>query len=442
MSDQTAAQASDTATRAHPRSTDASDPHAAPASDSQAWSSKPFRWLWAGSAVSVLGSEVGELAIPLLALISLDAGAGELSAMRTAQFAPFLVAALPLGLLVDRMRRLPLMIAADLGRFVSLTVLVALVLTGHGSVQLACSLLFVVGTLTVLYQSADFALLPHVVTRAQMTDANAKLSASYSAAEISGRGIGGLLVQLLSAPIAVLVNALGYVGSAVSLSRIHAEEPAFTQATGHPWRRVTQGFATAWRSPVLRGFLGGATVFNLAYEVFLLCVMLYLVADLDAAPPTVGAVLLCGGFGSLLGASIGPRLSSRYHYGRVLVATLALGNTAPLAVLLTVVVPGHEVLVMGASFLVMGVGIGISNAHVVTVRQIVAPEGMLGRVNSAYRFVSWGAIPVGASLGGLAAAALGPWAGMALGAGGLASATIFVVASPVRRLAVVECAVP
>ena len=90
MSDQTSAEASDTATLADPGSTDAPDPLAAPAGDGRAWSSKPFRWLWAGSAVSFLGSEVGELAIPLLALISLDAGAGELSAMRTAQFAPFL----------------------------------------------------------------------------------------------------------------------------------------------------------------------------------------------------------------------------------------------------------------------------------------------------------------------------------------------------------------
>lgn len=411
------------------------------ASARRAWTSKPFRRLWTGSSVSVLGSEIGELAIPLMALVTLGATAGELSALRAAQFAPFLIAALPLGLVVDRARRLPLMIWADLGRFAALAVLVTLVLTGHCSIPMTCAILAVVGTLTVLYQSADFALLPHVVTRAQLTDANAKLSASYSAAEISGRGIGGLLVQLLTAPVAVLINALGYVGSAVSLWGLRSQEPARPSAkapAGASWRELAQGFSVAWRNPVLRGFLGGATVFNLAYEVFVLSVMLYLVTNLDAAPVTVGAVLVCGGVGSLLGAAIGPRLSALYHYGRVLVATLALGNTAPLGVLFALAVPEHQVVVFGACFLVMGLGIGISNAHVVTVRQIVSPEGALGRVNSAYRFVSWGAIPVGAALGGVAASSLGSWTGMVLGASGLASATLFVAASPVRQLAEVD----
>ena len=385
--------------------------------------------------MSALGAEIGELAVPLLALVTLSASAGEApSALRAAQFAPFLLATLPIGVLVDHARRRPLMIGADLGRFVAVALIPVVVWLGLVSIPAVCVLLFVVGTLTVLYQSADFALLPSVVASTQLTDANAKLSASYSAAEISGRGVGGLLVQALSAPTAVLVNALGYLASAISLARIRVAEPAPPVRTGGRLDALSSGMRIAWRNPVLRGFLGGATTFNLFYEVFLLCVTLYLVTQLEVSAVVLGAVLVAGGVGSLIGSWFGPKLSHRFHYGKVLLGTLALGNTAPLMVGATVLVPGYEVAVVMATFVVMGTGMGISNAHVVTVRQTVAPAGSLGRLNSAYRMVSWGAVPVGAIVGGLAATHLGPWGGMLLGAGGLACATVWVAMSPVRRL--------
>lgn len=388
--------------------------------------------------MSLFGSEIAELAIPLLALVSLSASAGELAALRAAQFLPFLVATLPIGLLVDHAHRKPLMAGADVGRAIVIAAIPVTVWTAHPGIPLLCGLLFIAGTLTVLYQSADFALLPHVVAPAQLIDANAKLSATISAAEISGRGLGGLLVQAVTAPVAVLVNALGYLGSALCLARIRVAEPAPTKRTVSVRTAIGEGLRLAVKHPVLRGFLGGATTFNLAYEGFLLCVMLYLVTDLGAPPITVGLVLVAAGVGSLTGAWFGPKLSARFRYGRVLIVTLALGNTAPLLVVLTAVAPGHEVPILASAFSLMGVGIGISNSHVVTVRQRVATPAVMGRLNAAYRLVSWGAIPIGAALGGLAATALGPWAGMVLGAAGLASATIWVACSPVPRLRTVE----
>lgn len=402
--------------------------------ETTAWHSRPFRWLWAGSTMSILGSEIGELAIPLLALISLSASASELSILRTAQFLPFLIATLPLGLLVDRARRRPLMIGADLGRFVLVAAIPVAVWTGTASIPLIATLLLLVGTLTVLYQSADFALLPHIVTRDQLTDANSKLFATISAAEISGRGLGGMLVQALTAPIAVLVNACGYLASALSLTRVKVAEPALQPRTERRLEAFLSGLRIAVRQPVLRGFLAGATTFNLAYEVFLLCVMLYLVNDINASALTVGVILSCGGVGSLFGAWFGPKLSRRHHYGRVLLGTLALGNSAPLLVFLTSTAGRYETPLMGAVFALMGLGMGISAAHVVTLRQMVAPVETMGRLNAAYRLVSWGAVPVGATLGGILATWVGAHAGMLVGAVGLALATVWVAMSPVRQL--------
>lgn len=403
------------------------------ADDGRAWHSRPFRWLWLGSGASVLGSEVGELALPLLALLTLGASPGELSALRAAQFVPFLLATVPLGMLVDRHRRKPLMVGADLGRFAAVAAIPLAVWTGWAGIPLLCLLVLAIGTLTVLHQTAGFALLPQLVTPEQLTDANAKLGATASAAEIGGRGLGGLLVQALTAPVAVLVNALGYLVSAISIMRLPQEgrPPGPSPARR---ARALDGLRLAVGTPVLRGFLGGATTFNLFIEVFFLCLMLYLVEEIGAPPAAVGAVLLAGGVGSFLGAWTGSRLSRRFGYGPVLVTTLAIGNTAPVASALTAVAEGAEVAVLVGVFLVMGLGIGISNAYVVTVRQVAAPPEARGRLNAAYRLVSWGAIPVGAALGGLAATVLGPWTGMVLGGLGMATATLWVAASPVPRL--------
>jgi MFS family permease len=382
----------------------------------------------------MFGSEIGELALPLLALLTLHAGGGELSAIRTAQFLPFLLATLPLGVLVDHCRRKPLMIKADIGRFLAVAAIPAAVWADVATVPLICGLVFILGTLTVMYQSADFALLPQVVTAAQLTDANAKVGATASAAEISGRGVGGVLVQVLTAPLAVLLNAFGYLISAVSIARVAVTEERPEHRAQRPVKAMAQALRMATSNPVLRGFLGGATTFNLFNEVFFLCLMLYLIDEVRATPVMVGAVLVAGGIGSFLGAWFGSKLGRRFGYGKVLITTLAIGNTAPLASALTVLVPGREVALLVSVFLTMGVGIGISNAHVVTVRQVVAPASARGRLNAAYRLVSWGAIPVGAVLGGLAATIAGPWAGMVIGAGGMATATLWVGASPISRL--------
>ena len=179
----------------------------------RAWSSRSFRRLWAATASSTFGSEVAEIALPLLALLTLAATPGELGMLRVAQFLPFLLATLPLGYVVDRYsrRRLPLMVGADLGRFALVATLPVAVWAGSANLGLLYGVVFAVGVLTVLYQLADFALLPSVVAPSQLVDANGKLAAAQSANEIGGRGVGGALVQAVSAPAAVAVSAAGFL---------------------------------------------------------------------------------------------------------------------------------------------------------------------------------------------------------------------------------------
>jgi MFS family permease len=407
----------------------------------RAWSNANFRRLWRGSAAATLGTEVAEIALPLFALLTLSATAAEASALRVAQFLPFLLATIPAGLLVDRFRhaRLRLMVGADLCRAALVAVIPVAAWTGTASMPALYLVVFAVAVFTVVFQVADFALLPAIVPEHQLVDANGKLSATQSASEIGGRGLGGLLVQLVTAPFALLLNAFGYLASAVSLHRIRlpGSEPVTAPTAGSAWRAAVQGLGVTMRHRYVRPLLGEATTFNLANEAFVLGLMLYAVRDAGLSPAAIGAVFTAGGVGSFAGAWFGARVAGRFGYGRVLLVTLILGNGAPLGVLLADQVGSGVLALLCVVFVVMGVGIGIANVHAVSLRQAAVPEDLRGRVNAAYRLVSWGAVPVGAALGGLIATQAGPFAAMATGAVGVCLATLWVAFSAVPRLATI-----
>ncbi len=404
-----------------------------------AWSNRNFRRLWAASTVSSFGSEVAELALPLLALLTLSASAGEVGTLRVAQFLPFLLAALPLGVLVDRCRgqRLSLMIGADVGRFALVATIPLAVWAGVAKIELLYVVVFAAGILTVLYQIADFSLLPDLVRTDQLVDANGKIAASQSANEIGGRGLGGLLIQALTAPVAVAVNALAFLGSALSLRRIQVGAPVQVSLPVPPQsarREVTEGLSLALRNRYVRALLGEATTFNVFNEMFILGLLVYGVRELGMGPAAIGLVFTAGGVGSFVGAWFGSRVTRRLGYGPVLLTTLILGNSAPLGVLLLGVAGDAAVPLLCAIFVVMGVGIGIANVHAVSLRQTALPDYVRGRVNAAYRLISWGAIPLGAAAGGLVAAHAGAQIAMVIGAGGVALATVWVGCSAVPGL--------
>lgn len=412
--------------------------------EARAWRDRNFRRLWGGATASTFGAEIAEIAMPLLALLTLSASATELSALRVAQFLPFLLAALPLGLVVDRHRayRLRLMIGADLGRFLLVASIPVAVWAGVASMEMLYLVVFAAGVLTVLFKVADFAFLPTLLGPERLVDANGKLEATHSAGEIGGRGIGGLLVQALTAPVALGVNALGYLTSALCLSRIRTpdsqpptppDEPeGATPRTGR--QQVWEGVRVAFGNRYIRPLLGEATTFNFFNEIFLLGLMLWMVRDLHLTAGLIGLVFTAGGIGSFVGAWFGSYITGRFGYGRVLLITLILGNGAPLALAAGGQVQGAVVVLLCAVFVLMGVGIGVANVHAVSLRQTALPEHLTGRTNAAYRVLSWGVVPFGAALGGLVASTTSGHTAMVLGAAGIASATLWVAFSAVPGL--------
>lgn len=405
---------------------------------SRAWTNPNFRRLWTGSAISWFGSEIGELALPLLAIVTLSASAADVGLLRTVQFLPFLVATLPLGVYVDRRRRRPLMIAADIGRFVLVGAIPVAVWLGAG-IEFLYVTVFAAGILTVLYQLADFSFVPAVVPRHQIVDANGKLSATHSANEIAGKGVGGVIVGVFTASFAVLIDAATYLVSAFSLSRISVDE-AEPVAVEHrsALRDATSGVGLTLRNRFVRPLLGEATTFNFFNEIFVLGLLLYTTREVHLGPVAIGLVFTAGGLGSFLGAWFGSRVTGRYGYGRVLLLTLVLGNTAPVGALLTSTSRGATLALLSAVFFVMGIGIGVANVHAVSLRQTAMPEQLRARMNAAYRLISWGAIPAGAAVGGTLAGALGSREAMVVGAVGIPLATVWVALSPVPKLATID----
>jgi Major Facilitator Superfamily len=396
--------------------------------------------------VSSFGSEVAELALPLLALLTLSASPAEVGLLRVAQFLPFLLATLPLGLLVDRRcrHRLSLMVGADLGRFVLVAAIPITVWVGVARIELLYVIFFAAAVLTVLYQIADFAFLPSVVEQHQLVDANGKIAASQSANEIGGRGLGGLLIQAISAPVAVAVNAVAFLGSAISLRRIkartgrvvdHQEVPS---PRGPAWREVAGGLRVAVRDRYVRALLGEATTFNVFNEIFILGLLIYAVHDLGLSAAAIGLVFTAGGIGSFIGAWFGARVTRRFGYGRVLLLTLIVGNAAPIGTAFAGGSAGQALVLLCSVFAIMGVGIGIANVHAVTLRQTAVPEDLRGRVNAAYRLISWGAIPLGAAAGGVVATQASAQVAMITGAVGMSLATLWVMFSAVPRLRTIE----
>jgi MFS family permease len=404
-----------------------------------AWANPNFRRFWRGSAISTFGSEVGELALPLLAIVTLSATAADVGLLRMAQFLPFLVATLPLGVYVDRRRRRPLMIAADIGRFVFIGVIPIAVWLGYGGIGFLCVAVFAAGVLTVLYHLAEFSFVPAIVPRHQIVDANGKLTAAQSANEIAGKGVGGVLVGVFTAPLAVLFDAFTYLVSAFNLSRISVEEPGpLVVERRSPMRDAAEGVGLTLRNRYVRPLLGEATTFNFFNEIFVLGLLLYAAREIGLGAAQIGLVFTAGGVGSFLGAWFGSNVTGRFGYGRVLLITLIIGNTAPVAALLVDGSSATALTVLPTAFFIMGIGIGVANVHAVSLRQTAMPEQFRARMNAAYRLISWGAIPLGAAAGGVLASVLGARTAMVIGALGIPLATVWVALSPVPRLLTID----
>ncbi|MDQ0727074.1 MFS transporter [Microbacterium sp. W4I20] len=374
---------------------------------------RDFRLFWFAQGSSVMGDQLKEFAIPLIAVSVLHVSATELGVLSAAQWLPFLVLALPLGVIVDRYRRRRLLMASELGRGALIVGLVVAAASNALAFPLLLIAVVALGALTVVYEVGHQSAIPSLVPRAELGAANSRIQATAAAGEIGGPGLGGLLLQLLGTTATLVVNAATYVVSAVALLLMSAEErpPATTER--HFLAELRLGIRLVVRDPYLRANVGFSALYNPFAQWITLLLMLYAVHTLKLEAGQIGIVFSAGAAGALLGAATASRLTTRLRAGTILVLCAAVECGALL--LIPVVDAGWPrvaaVAALATLMAVNGAGTAVSNVLLITIRQLRTPDRMLGRVNATMRTITYGTIPLGALLGGL----VGDWLGLRMG---------------------------
>lgn len=410
--------------------------------DSGLWRHRDFLNLWAAQTVSAFGNRITRTALPTLAIVTLGASDAEVSLLAALGVAPAIVVSLAASGFIDRVPKKPLMIAADLARAVLIaSVPVVAWLGGLGMMQLyaVAVLACIAGT---LFQIADQAFLPVVVDKAHLVEGNAKLGATESIAEIAGPGIAGLLIQIVTAPVAVLLDALSFLWSAAFLIRIRVIETPQPRETGRPLARAAAGIRAIWASSYVRPLFLAEMLGMLSWGFFASLYMLFALRELGLDVATTGIVIGFGGVGAFAGALFGNWVVRAIGLGPALLLFLALNMGGGLFFASARGAGWDSIALLVAHQLVgdcFAVAYGIQAR---SLRQSVMPRALLGRVAAASVTMQAAML----SLGAFAAVPLAEWIGVrgAVWAGVLIglSSVLVVLASPVRRLRRLEDAAP
>lgn len=394
-----------------------------PTSPAPATSGGNFRRFWAGQTLAQFGTQVGAVALPVLAVQLLHASEADLGYLNAASTAAFLLVGLPAGAWVDRWFKRPTMIAADAVRVVA--AVVPAILWFAGVLQMwhlvACAL--VLGLASVFFEVAYQSFIPVLVPDEEIGRANSHLETTFQLARLGGPALGGLLLRVISAPVLLLADALGYLASVVFLLGVRDDERT-ERDTADPierrplHREIAEGLSFVWNQPAIRRITTSTLISNLtATMAFTLAPILYLrIIGFDAF--TYGLTLTAGALGGVLGAMVVPRLARRFsdHLllpGGMLVAAAGL-LVQPMALFVHPRPLAATVVCVGQ--FVMVVGVLVYNITQVTMRQRLCPKRLLGRMNASIRFVIWGVMPIASLLGGWLGGIFGPWAVMVAGA--------------------------
>ena len=395
-----------------------------------------FGRLWAAQSVSLLGSQVSFLALPLTAVTLLGASPGEMGLLRAAELSPILLVGLFAGVWVDRLQRRRVIVSSDLGRAALIALVPLAAALGWLRIELLFVVGFLVGALAVFYDLAMQAYLPTLVGRDRLPESNARLELSRGVTAVLGPGLAGTLVSLLSAPIALVADVLSFVLSATLIGSIRVPEPPVARNTASAGiaREIGEGIGALWRSPLLRTLTVAAGTINLFANVVLAVLVLFLSRDLALPALSVGMVFLATGVGGVACALMAPNLARRLGLGRAILAGISLCSFGGL---LVPFVDGASpiafplLLLAGALF---GGGVSIWNVLAVSLRQALTPDHLQGRVNAPYRTVIGGVMPVGALLGGFVGDAFGVRAALVVGGLGVGLTVFLVLFSPLRSL--------
>ena len=431
--------------------------------------------LWTAATISLFGTQVSLVAIPVIAVFLLHATPFEVALLGTLEFLPFLLFALPAGVWVDRLPRRLILVTGDMGRALSLMSIPIAHQLGVLTIWQLYAVGFVNGCLTVFFDVADQSFLPAILDSDDLVEGNSKLQVSSSAAQILGQPLAGGVVGLLTAPLAVLLDALSFLVSGGLISTIRKREPArrssgkvatarqaegssaamsadasqaanssaplvanTSQADDPPApvasmrREIGEGLRYVLGHQYLRYIAACTGLSNLFSNVAFAIFPIYAYRVLVLTPPEVGLIGGLGSLGFLFGALVAGRISRRFGVGRSIVGSAILSG--PGILLAAAAQPGTALAILVASGFITGFSAVVYNINQVTLRQAITPERMQGRMNATMRFIVWGTIPIGSIVGGALGTIVGVREAVIIGGIGACFAFVPLLFSPVKSL--------
>ncbi len=397
---------------------------------------RDFRKLWVGQTISEVGSRITREGLPLTAVLLLHASPSKMGILAAVSGASVLAFGAGAGILADRLRRRPIMIICDLGRALLLCSIPVAAWMGMLGFSGLLVVALLAGVLTVQFDVAYQTYLPSLVAREDLLEDNRRLTMSASAAEILGPAMTGVLIQALTAPRAILLDAISFVVSAVSVWAIRTPEP-LPERTAHESlaAEAVAGARTVWAHPVLRILALRSMTTFFSMGVFFSLYVIYAMDVLKLSTASLGLTIAMGGVGSLAGAHFSSRLARRYGGLRTLAGAALLSGTVHLLIPAAASMPALAVAFLGAAQLFGDAGWAVSFVNETTLRQQMVDGAVLGRVNAAMQVASRGVLPLGALTAGFMAERIGITSTLWLGCAGALASCLWLFALPLNRTA-------
>jgi predicted MFS family arabinose efflux permease len=407
-----------------------------PARTGRLWHHADFMRLWFGQTISSLGSRITRDGLPLAAVLVLGATPSQMGVLSAVGSAVVLLTSLPAGVWVDRLRRRPIMIAADIGRAVLLATIPIAALVHQLRIEQLYIVIALTGALTVLFDVAYEAYLPSLVERENLVEGNSKVALSESIAEVLGPGLAGFLIQLLTAPIAMLFDALSFIASIVSLAFIRKPEPppAARHAQQPLAREMIDGVRFVFGDARLRAMALSGGMRSFFGSFFGVLYALYAIRELGLDAAALGVTIAMGGVGSLIGSVLAEKSVKGLGLGATVIGALLAGS------LVGFLIPsagGEPIVAMLMLMLAQLFGDALHTIYDITaisLRQSITPDRMLGRANASLQMLIAGVGPIGALIGGVLAEAIGVRATLLVACLGILLSTLWVIFSPIRSI--------
>lgn len=409
----------------------ASSTTAAHAPKGSLWHDRNFLTLWSGQALSQFGVQITELALPVLAVLVLNASEWEIGVLGAAQFVAFLVVGLPAGAWIDRMRKRHVMIWADAVRAVALAALPILAMLGALQIWHMYVVAAIIGVATVFFDVSNQSFIPSLVRPNQIAEANGKLQSTEQLAGLAGPAVGGWLVGAVTAPIAMLTTVATYVASFIALLFTRDHETLRAPEEHAPLlREIGEGLRWVFGNPLLRRIVGTTGMANFFNTLAMTLLPIFVLRELGLTPAMLGIVFSLSAVGGLLGAIATPRIVARIGEAKAIPISSIGFCLVPFFLPAISLVPALAFPFLVVEFFFMSFTVLLYNITQVTFRQRITPPRLLGRMNASVRFVVWGVMPISALLSGVLGTTIGVVPTLWIAAIGQLLSCLFVVTGP------------